>query len=230
MILSEYLQSIGISTENIDLYTQSFTHKSYSNEKLVASNERLEFLGDAVLELIVTEFLYQKFPEKTEGELTAFRSALVRKESLAKTAKTIGLGNQLLLSRGEKRSHGENKDYILANTFEAILGAIFLDKGIDQAKIFVENYLLSSLDSIVENKKHIGPKTAFQEYAQAEKMGTPTYELISEEGPDHKKNFVMGAYLKEELIEKGTGNSKQKAESDAAYNALVKLQKTEKTL
>jgi len=222
--MNEYLQNIGIYTENIDLYTKAFTHKSYSNEKEVESNERLEFLGDAVLELIVTNYLYQKFPEFPEGKLTAFRSALVRKESLAKTAKILDLGSQILLSKGEKRSKGGEKDYILANTVEAILGAIFLDLGMEQATLFIETYLLVSLDEIIEENKHIGPKSALQEYTQAEKMGTPTYELISEEGPDHQKNFIMGVFLEEKLIEKGIGNSKQKAESDAAKNALTKLQ------
>jgi ribonuclease-3 len=222
----KYLQHLEIFPENISLYKKAFTHKSYANEKELESNERLEFLGDAVLELVVTNFLYKKFPKLPEGKLTAFRSALVRKESLANTAKIINLGSQILLSKGEKRSKGEKKDYILANTVEAILGAIFLDLGMQEATLFVERYLLISLDDIVEGKKHIGPKTAFQEYAQAEKMGTPTYELISEEGPDHKKNFVMGAYLENKLIEKGEGNSKQKAESEAAKNALTLLLQT----
>ncbi len=220
----EYLQNIGISTQNPELYTVAFTHKSFANEKHTESNERLEFLGDAVLELIVTDFLYENFPEMPEGKMTAYRSALVRKESLAKMAKAIDLGSQLLLSKGEKRSQGEKKDYILANTVEAILGAIFLDQGIETATAFIQKFLLVSLDEIRESKTHIGPKTAFQEFTQAEKLGTPTYELISEEGPDHQKIFVMGAYLEEKLVGKGEGNSKQKAESDAAKNALTALQ------
>ena len=223
--MKEYLENIGVFARKINLYKQAFTHKSYANEKECENNERLEFLGDAVLELIVTEFLYQKFPDLPEGKLTALRSALVRKESLAQMAKALELGRQILLSRGEKRSKGGEKDYILANTIEALLGAIFLDLGMVEATLFVERYLLVSLDDIVEKKKHIGPKTAFQEYAQAEKMGTPTYKLISEKGPDHLKNFVMGAYLEEVLIAEGGGNSKQKAESSAAANALAALQK-----
>ncbi len=221
--MHEYLQSIGVSTKNIDLYKQAFTHKSYANEKEVDSNERLEFLGDAVLELIVTQYLYQEFPDLPEGELTALRSALVRKESLANTAKLVGFKDQIFLSKGEKRSKGGEKDYILANTVEALLGTIFLDLGMPAATLFIEKYLLVSLPGIMESKKHIGPKSAFQEYSQAEKMGTPSYDLISEEGPDHQKNFVMGAFLGKKLIATGTGNSKQKAESSAAKNALTLL-------
>ncbi len=158
-----------------------------------------------------------------EGKLTAFRSALVRKESLANASKKLGLGNYLRLSKGERGSKGSEKEYIIANTFESILGAIFLDLGMKNCKAFVENYLLPHLDEIQEENKHIGPKTSFQEYAQAEKMGTPSYKLVSDEGPDHKKTFVMGAYLDKGLITTGSGNSKQKAESDAAFNAMKML-------
>lgn len=218
-----YLQSIGITTKNPDIYTLAFTHKSFSNEKNTQSNERLEFLGDAVLELIVTEFLYRNFPDLPEGEMTSFRSALVRKESLSQTAQTISLGTQILLSKGEKKSRGDKKDYILANTVEALLGAIFLDQGIEACTHFVEKFLLIRLDDIIESKNHIGPKTALQEYTQSKKMGTPSYKMLLEEGPDHQKNFIMGIFLEDVLIAKGKGNSKQKAESDAAKNALTTL-------
>jgi ribonuclease-3 len=216
----DYLHSIDIHAKDIELYTLAFTHKSFANENKTQSNERLEFLGDAVLELIVTEHLYQHFPDLPEGKMTAFRSALVRKESLAKTAKNIGLGEYLRLSKGEKAGGGKKKDYILANTVEAILGAIFLDLGLETCTEFVHQNILIHLDEIREEKKHIGPKTALQEYVQGEKMGTPIYKVLSESGPDHLKNFVMGAYLGKKLIGEGSGNSKQKAESDAAKNAL----------
>lgn len=222
--VSQLLESLSIDSKNIELFTLAFTHKSYTNEKETGeSNERLEFLGDAILEFLITEYLYLTYPESDEGEMTGLRSATVRKESLAKVAKSLHFGNYMLLSKGEQKGKGHQKDYLLANTFEAFLGALFLDKGMSACKMFVERYLFPMIEEFKAQSSYIGPKTMFQEAAQG-KMGiTPRYELISDEGPDHSKVFTMAAMLGDEKIAEGTGNSKQKAESDAARAAYEKL-------
>ena len=214
-----YLASIGIDAKKTSLYETAFTHKSYGNEQEIENNERLEFLGDAVLELMVTEFLFKKFPDSSEGKMTALRSAAVRKESLAGFAKRVDLGPHIKLSKGER--HGHTKDYILANTVEALLGALFLDRGIRACKAFLETYLFPEIEKSEEKNNYIGPKSRFQEWAQAEKNITPHYILISDSGPDHSKVFTMAAFLAEEKIAEGEGNSKQLAESNAAENALT---------
>lgn len=205
------------------LASQVFIHRSYLNEndhELLASNERLEFLGDAVLELVVTDNLYKRFPEKEEGELTSIRSALVKRGHLAMVAKELQLGSMLLLSKGESMSGGQHKDYILANTLEALIGALYLSEGYAVAATFIEGYVLNHTDDIVASNLHIDSKSRFQETAQ-EKLGTtPHYELLREEGPDHQKSFVMGAFLGDELIGEGQGSSKRKGEEDAALSAL----------
>ncbi len=216
--ITHFLSSVNIQPKNIELYSTAFTHKSFGNEKNVTNNERLEFLGDAVLELLVTEFLYKTFPNLQEGIMTALRSTAVRKESLANLAKKTKLGSFIKLSKGER--HGHKKDYILANTVEALLGALYLDRGMRETKKFLEVYLFPEI-IIAENKKsYIGPKSRFQEWAQAEKLITPHYELVSSAGPDHAKTFVMAVYLDETKIAEGSGNSKQEAEQTAAKNAL----------
>ena len=213
-----YLASIGITAKKESIYQTAFTHKSYGNEQNIENNERLEFLGDAVLELLVTEFLYKNFPNAPEGKMTALRSSAVRKESLATLARKIGLGSQLHLSKGER--HGYKKDYILANTVESLLGALYLDRGIRGCKGFLEIYLFPEIEQSEKKDDYIGPKSRFQEWAQAEKNITPHYSLLSSSGPDHSKTFVMAAYLSDNLIAEGQGNSKQLAESNAAENAL----------
>ena len=213
---------IGIKLKNIDLFQIAFTHKSYVNEnrKLKQKhNERLEFLGDAVLELISTEFLYLNY-DHPEGILTNWRSALVKKETLANVAKELDLGQYLYLSKGEENTGGRQKDYILANTFEALLGAIYLDNDYHITQKFVIDKLMVHLDRILEEGSHIDAKSHFQEIAQ-EKMGiTPSYRLLKEKGPDHNKLFTMGAYFDKDLVGQGEGTNKQAAEQAAADNAL----------
>ncbi len=195
--------------------------KIYKKEP-VHHNERLEFLGDAVLELASTRHLFDKCSDKNEGEMTAFRSALVKGKHLAEIAKSLDLGKYLFLSRGEELSGGREKKYILANTVESLIGAIYLDQGYETAEKFIRKFILTRLDEIIENELHVDAKSRFQEMCQDLETFTPYYEVLSEEGPDHDKKFTMGAYIDGTLIAKGTGSSKQKAEDDAAKNALKK--------
>jgi ribonuclease-3 len=211
----------GFTIKDPDLFERAFIHKSYVNENPgVKHNERLEFLGDAVLELVVTDYLFAKFEEKPEGELTALRSALVRGRNLAKVSKSLEIGQFLILSNGEEQSGGRHKDYILANLCEAVIGAIFLDQGYEVARKFIYDYVLVTLDEILASKSYIDAKTHFQEMAQEKVNITPEYTLEEESGPDHSKVFRMAVYLNNEKVAIGAGSSKQKAEQDAAKNAL----------
>lgn len=217
------LEARGIHLRDSLLASQVFVHRSYLNEHenaLAGSNERLEFLGDAVLELVVTDALYKRFAEKEEGELTAIRSALVKRDHLASVAKELHLGDLLHLSRGEELSGGRRKDYILANTLEALIGALYLGEGYPAAAAFIERFILPATDAIVERSLHIDSKSRFQEMAQERLAITPHYELLREEGPDHQKCFVMGAYLGDDLVGEGQGSSKRKGEEEAAMAAL----------
>lgn len=216
--IEELEKNIGIVFSNKELLETAITHRSYINEhrKVKEHNERLEFLGDAVLELIVSDFLFKKFSDRAEGELTSFRSALVRTDSLALTAKDLKLGEYLLLSKGEEDSGGKEKDFLLANTFEAVLGAIYLDKGYDISKEFVEQHLLPKIDDIVEFRLDIDSKTRIQELAQSIHKSTPEYEVIKEEGPDHDKTFTVVVKVNDKVIGEGVGSSKQRAEEQAA--------------
>jgi ribonuclease III len=216
-------EKIGIKFVDRHMVDTAFVHASYVNEhkdKKKEHNERLEFLGDAVLELVVTDYLYKNFPEEGEGILTNWRAALVKGKHLAEIAVQLDLGVYLYLSRGEERSGGRKKNYILANTLEALIGAIYLDKGYETAHEFIDSFILKKLGAILEQRQHIDSKSHFQEIAQ-EVMGvTPEYKLVKEEGPDHNKVFTMGAYLGGEFVAEGTGSSKQKAEQHAASEAL----------
>ena len=216
---------IGFEISDKELLREAFTHRSAVNERsnLKFHNERLEFLGDAVLELISTDFLFRKFPDKPEGELTALRSALVKGEHLAEVSLRLGLGEYLILSKGEERSGGRDKDYLLANLLEAFIGAIYLSKRIVQCREFVEKFVLSDVDDILASGGHIDAKSEFQELAQSlENPVTPHYEVLSEEGKDHDKVFVMGAYLGDEKVGEGCGRSKKEAQVMAAGDALEK--------
>lgn len=214
---------LNVTFKNHDLIKTAFIHKSFLNENrqpAIESNERLEFLGDAVLELIATRHLFENYPTQSEGQMTSFRSALVKGQHLAEISRELGLGEYLYLSRGEERSGGREKNYILANTLESLIGAIYLDQGYECVGKFVQEFILLRLDKIIEQGLHIDSKSRFQELAQ-EKMGhTPYYEVLREEGPDHDKCFTMGAYIDGVLIAEGQGSSKQKAEDSAAGNAL----------
>ena len=216
---------LNISFNDKDLLKQAFTHRSFINENKnegLEHNERLEFLGDAILELAVTSFLYKKYPRRNEGELTSFRAALVNTNTLSDVASKLGFNNFLLLSKGESRDTGRARQYILADTFEAMIGAIYLDQGYDKAYVFIEEHLLGLTDGIVESGSWIDAKSFFQEKSQELLATTPLYETIQEEGPDHNKYFTVAVKVKEETIATGKGKSKQEAEQDAARKALKK--------
>lgn len=220
---SEFENKTGIEFKNKDFLKEAFTHRSYLNENPSwdnPHNERLEFLGDAVIELIVTEELFRKFPEKPEGELTSFRAALVNANMLSETAAKLNFGDFLLLSRGEAKDKGRARQYILANAFEAVVGAIYLDQGYAAAKKFLDTNLLPKLPGIISEKLYQDPKSIFQERAQEFILITPHYEVIKEWGPDHDKHFVVGVFLGSEKIADGNGPSKQAAQEEAARSAL----------
>lgn len=216
-------KKIKIQFKNLELLDHAFVHRSYVNEhrnENIEDNERMEFLGDAVLELAATKHLFEKCHDKDEGQMTSFRSALVKGKHLAEIAQNLELGKYLYLSNGEEKSGGREKKYILANVLEALIGAIYLEHGYNAAEKFIEEFILTRLDEIISEGKHIDAKSQFQEICQEKEDFTPYYEVIEEYGPDHDKHFVMGAYINDKMIAKGTGSSKQKAEEDAAKNAL----------
>ncbi|NCN12105.1 ribonuclease III [Candidatus Kaiserbacteria bacterium] len=200
------------------------THRSYLNEHREATwdhNERLEFLGDAVLELVVTDYLFHKYPEKPEGELTAVRAALVNTVSLSAASEELGVNDYLLMSKGEAKDIGRARQYILANVFEACIGAIYLDQGYEAAKQFIANRLFVKTDAIVQQRLWQDAKSRFQELAQEHASVTPTYETIAQDGPDHDRIFTVGVYLRKEFVAEGKGRSKQEAEQQAAHAALA---------
>ena len=221
--LQTFEESIGLSFTDANLLRQAFTHRSYLNEhrgEVAGHNERLEFLGDAVLELISTHFLFEKFPEQDEGDLTAYRASLVNAVTCAEVANELNMNDFLLLSRGEAKDQGRARQVLLANAFEALVGAIYLDQGYDAARGFIEKHLFPKIDNIVKKKLWRDAKSAFQEKAQDAEGATPHYEVIRESGPDHDKQFVVGVYIKETLVAQGNGKSKQEAEQEAARAAL----------
>ncbi len=220
----EVAQNLGISFKDINLLAKAFTHRSYLNEHRnsgLEHNERLEFLGDAVLELVVTDHLYRTYPKKPEGEMTALRSALVNAQTLSEVALEMGLNEYLLLSKGEAKDTGRARQYILANTIEALIGALYLDQGYEEAQRFIHKNVHSLLDDVIEQKKFIDSKSKFQELAQEHVGATPRYELLKEFGPDHDKLFTVGVFLGDTHIATGEGKSKQEAETQAAYKGLV---------
>jgi len=222
--LSTLEKNLNLKFKNKDLFQKALIHRSYLNEHptfKLGHNERLEFLGDAVLELIITKFLFQNF-EQGEGQLTRFRSSLVNTKTLAQVAKKIKLNNYLFLSKGESNSKGRAREVILANTFESLLGAIYLDQGFGQAEKFVHHYLIPILDDILKNKLYRDSKSKFQELVQNKLKITPVYKLIQESGLDHAKKFTIGVFLNQKLIAKGMGKNKHEAETEAAKKALKK--------
>jgi ribonuclease-3 len=213
---------LGGDFSDVILLVTAFTHRSYLNEhkKTVKEhNERLEFLGDAVLELVVTEYLYTHYSEP-EGILTNWRSALVRTESISAAADRLGFNDYLRLSRGEKRGSDRARQQILANCYEAVIGALYLDKGYDAAKAFISSSLLTTFSTILESGSWMDPKSRLQEIAQSVDGATPQYKVLSEEGPDHEKLFTVGVFVDGLLKGKGTGPSKQAAQQQAAELAL----------
>ncbi|MBI96271.1 ribonuclease III [bacterium] len=227
MINLKSLQSkLNYQFEDTSILETALTHKSFANENQnIQSNERLEFLGDAVLELVVTKFLFEKFPDRQEGYLTSLRSALVRGKNIAKVLETLEVLEYIKLSFGEQRSNGSQKSYIQANVYEAIVGAIYMDGGYEKASKFIFETVIPTLDGIIEEQAHIDSKSHLQEIAQERFNLTPTYHLQKESGPDHNKQFEMGVFFFDKLIATGKGSSKQKAEIEAAYNALQEIQK-----
>jgi len=218
-------KKLGLKFKNKDLLMQAFTHRSYINENpsfRLSHNERLEFLGDAVMELIVTEHLYKEFPEKAEGDLTNWRAALVNAKMLTSVAEELGFNDYLLLSKGETKETGKARAYILANSWEALIGAMYLDSGYKTTENFIKKYLMIKLADIIKDGSYKDSKSKFQEEAQERVSITPVYRVLKEWGPDHAKHFRIGVYLNQEMVAEGEGSSKQEAEQDAARNAIKK--------
>lgn len=223
MDFTKFEDRLGIHFHNAGLLKQAFTHRSYLNENRQSGllhNERLEFLGDAVLELVTTDYLFKRFPEMDEGQLTSLRSALVNWDSCAQAAEKLGMNEYLLLSKGESKDTGRARQYILANTLEAIIGAIYIDQGYDAAKDFIHAHITPLADSIIEKGTWIDAKSLFQSQAQEHEGITPVYKTIRETGPDHDKHFVVGVFLNNDKVGEGEGKSKQDAEQEAAHAAL----------
>lgn len=221
--LSPLVERLGVPYKEDGHLRQALVHRSYLNEHgdfPLDHNERLEFLGDAVLELVVTEYLYLNYGNP-EGELTNWRAALVNGQNLADVGQSLGIEDFLYLSRGERQDkNSKARRYILANTMEAIIGALYLDFGWEVAKDFVNKYILSTLQNILDKKLYIDPKSRFQEEAQARMGITPSYKVLEESGPDHNKIFRIGVYLGKDLIADGQGTSKQEAQLNAAQGGL----------
>ncbi|MDD2730920.1 MAG: ribonuclease III [Candidatus Portnoybacteria bacterium] len=220
--LSKLQQRIGVKFNKEETLQQSLVHRSFINENPdfgLDHNERLEFLGDAVLELVVTEHLYVNYPNP-EGELTTWRAALVNAKKLAEVAESLGLNDFIMLSRGEAKDNGRARQYILANALEALIGAIYLDKGFSVSQEFIQRHIVKHLPDILSSGAYRDAKSVFQEEAQERAGITPSYEVLAEWGPDHAKNFKVGVFLEDELVAEGEGISKQEAQQKAAAQAL----------
>ncbi|MSU56409.1 MAG: ribonuclease III, partial [Candidatus Taylorbacteria bacterium] len=223
MDFSAFEKKTSITFRDKALLRTAFTHRSYLNENRkngMEHNERLEFLGDAVLELIVTEYLFGKYPDRNEGDLTSYRSALVNAVTLAGVAEGLGMNEHLLLSRGETKDTGRARQVILANVIEAFIGALYLDQGYDKTKEFVSKYVFKLVDDIVSKKMWLDAKSHFQEKAQEVVGVTPSYEMVKQIGPDHDKQFTVAVFLGKERVAEGEGKSKQEAEQSAAKAGL----------
>ena len=223
--VEDFAKKIGVSFKDVAILRQAFTHRSYINEHRgsdIGHNERLEFLGDAVLELVVTDYLYRQYPNRTEGEMTAYRAALVNTNTLSEVAHEIGINDYLLLSKGEKKDVGRARNIILADTFEALIGAIYIDLGYSEAQKFIAQFLFPKTKDIIAKNLWQDSKSFFQERAQEELGLTPTYIVVNEQGPDHNKRFTVGLYIGDDLVATGVGHSKQEAEQKAAQIGLTK--------
>lgn len=219
-------KKLGFVFKNQALLNEAVTHRSFLNENPewpFPHNERLEYLGDAVLELAVSDFLFKKYPDVDEGKLTSYRAALVNYQMMARVAKEFGLEDFLLLSKGEAKDNGKAREVILADSSESLIGAIYLDQGYEQAANFIANNVLPHLDHVIEEGLYQDPKSLLQEIIQEDKKVTPTYRVIEETGPEHQKNFLVGVYFEDELIAEGPGTSKQEAERQAAEKAIEVL-------
>ena len=223
--LADLEKKLKIKFKDQDLLKSAFIHRSYLNEhseEKLPNNERLEFLGDAILGLVISKHLYEAYPKSPEGDLTNYRSSLVNAKTLSKAAASLALGEYLYLSKGEEGTGGRQRQYILANTFEALLGAIFLDPGLDKVTTFIENNLLIYLSEIIEKRLYKDFKSHLQEKSQELFSLTPTYKLIEEKGPDHAKTFKIAVILDKKKMSEGSGPSKQEAQQQAAKIALEK--------
>lgn len=221
--IEEFSKNIGVTFTDPKLLHTAFTHRSYVNEHrgdYIEHNERLEFLGDAVLELVVTRFLFEKYPHKTEGDLTAYRAALVNTNTIGDAATRLQMNDCLFLSRGESKDTGRARLYILADTFEAVIGAIYLDQGYEKAEEFIATNILHLVEEVVSKRLWQDSKSLFQEKAQEHVSITPNYSIVTESGPDHDKQFTVGAFLGKDEVAQGKGRSKQEAEQEAAAAAL----------
>ncbi len=221
--IQEFAKKIEVDFNDIKLLQTAFTHRSYINEHRnegLEHNERLEFLGDAVLELVATYHLFKTFPDQPEGVLTSYRSAIVNTTSLLRVAEKLEVNGYLLLSKGEAKDNGRARTFIIANVIEAIIGAIYLDQGYDKASEFISKNFLEMTDKIIEDELWQDAKSHFQEKAQEFARITPTYKVLEEVGPDHDKKFKVGVFLRDKLIAEGKGVSKQEAEQEAAREGL----------
>lgn len=221
--LKRVLGQFAITPKDPNLYKTAFTHRSYLNEarQPVASNERLEFLGDSILSYIVSSHIFRLRPEDEEGELTNLRSYIIKTDSLAKASRSLSLGELLRMSHGEETSGGRNNTQLLANTFEAFLGAIYLDQGIDKAEEFVHKSLLPLFETELKSGPPKDAKSQLQELVQERTKTSPKYKILDTKGPDHDKQFVVGVFINDKLISRGEGHNKQQAEEQAAQAALV---------
>ncbi len=218
------INTLKTTFKNTDLFEQALTHRSWVNENpnVRGTNERLEFLGDAILEYVVSSFIYLKFPDQEEGFLTALRANIVNTKSLAHLAEKLELGSFLFLSKGEEQGGGRTNQSLLADTVEAIIGALYLDQGLDAAKTFISDHLLNDMSEVLD-KPLKDPKSRLQELVQSKGMPAPRYKIVKEEGPDHSKEFIIEVIVGEKSAGTGSGRSKSSAEQDAAEHALESL-------
>ncbi len=226
-MVEKFQNQFHLHFSNPALLATALKHRSYlnlTNEPRINSNERLEFLGDAVLDLVATHFLFEKFPNKTEGQLSKAKSVLVSKPVMGDIARELSLGELVLMNRGEEKTGGRRRKSILADAFEAIIGAIYLDMGLEAARQFIHHYLLSDIKKILRKGLYKNYKSMLLEYAQGNNRGLPVYKIIEESGPDHAKEFVIGVWLGNEKLGEGRGKSKKIAEQEAAKQAVQKLQ------
>ena len=215
-------EKLGFEFKDVEHLVIALTHRSYVNEHRKSTtehNERLEFLGDAVLELVVTEYLFENF-DQPEGILTSWRASLVRTESIGEAGKALGYEPLVRMSRGEKHGSDNARARILANAFEAVIGAVYLDQGYERAKSIIDEYIIAKLPAILDDESWRDPKSHLQEVAQREENHTPQYRVLTESGPDHDKTFVIGVFVGDKNRGEGTGSSKQAAQQEAAKNAL----------
>ncbi|MSR87586.1 MAG: ribonuclease III [Candidatus Zambryskibacteria bacterium] len=225
MDFSKFEENAGVKFRDANILRQAFTHRSYINENRgsgLEHNERLEFLGDAVLELVITDYLYNRLKDSAEGEMTSLRSALVNADTCAKVATTLGANDFLLLSKGESKDTGRARQYILANTLEAVIGAIYVDQNYEVAKNFILTHMVPLMEDILKSGTWIDAKSLFQERAQEIIGHTPVYKTIKESGPDHDRHFTVSVSVGNEVYGQGDGKSKQDAEQEAAKDALEK--------